>query len=239
MSHHVVAEPEAPRSRKRSLIALVVVVLVVAGGVAIWLANRDDDNDKKPSAKPTLGAPGQVLDTDGEQLATLLGDARGHTFHARYKVLADPKVTGGKLSLEWWNKDGQSRIDTTRTNDGQVVKTASIVNGDNGALCQQLGTQGWSCHKITVPGPGDPNGMIASLTGQLSGRSITQHKGTVAGHEALCFHVSASSGAEAIDVCTNSDGVLLRNASADVSYEITSLDSDVPDSVFKAPAPVR
>ncbi len=240
MSHHVVSEPDAPtRSRKGPLLALAIVLLLVAGGVAFWLVNRDDDSTKKPSARPTLGVPKQVLDTNGERLATLLGDARGHTFHARYRVLADPKVTGGTLSLEWWNKDGHSRVDTARKSGSEDIQSASIVNGNDGALCQRSGKQAWTCNKINVPAPGDPNGMIASLTAQLSGRAVTQHTGTVAGHKAVCFHVSASSGAEAIDVCTDSDGVLLRNASADVSYEITSLDSDVPDSVFKAPAPVR
>jgi hypothetical protein len=220
------------------LLALAAVVLVVAGVVAYVLVNRSG-NDKKPSAKPSLGVPGEVLDTNGELLASLLGDARDHTFHARYTVRADAKVVGGTLSLEWWNKKGHSRVDTTRTSGSDVVKTASIVDGDDGALCQKTGGQGWSCHKISVPAPGDPNGMLASLTAQLSGRSITEHDGTVRGHKARCFHVSASAGAEAIDVCTDADGVLLRNASSDVSYEIADLDSDVPDSVFKAPAAVH
>ena len=75
MAQHVLAEPDAPRSRKRPLIALAVLVLVVAGGVTFWLVNRDDD-DKKTSARPTLGAPGEVLDCNGEQLASLLSGAR-------------------------------------------------------------------------------------------------------------------------------------------------------------------
>jgi hypothetical protein len=166
-----------------------------------------------------------------------LANARKHTFHARYAVQGDPKVIGGALSLEWWNTSDHSRIDTIRTQGGQVVKTASIVNGDEGASCQKDGAKAWTCKKIDVPAPGDPGGIVANLTGQLSGRPVTEHADTVKGHKALCFHVGE--GTEPIDVCTNSDGVLLRNASASTKFEISSLDSSVPGSVFKPPAAVR
>jgi hypothetical protein len=222
--------------RPRTLLMAAVAVVLVAGGVIAYLVLSKDDGKKTPTTRP-LPTQGQVLSGAGAQLATLLTNSRNHTFHARYAVRGDEKLLGGKLTMEWWNKNGHSRIDTTRTTDLQTVKTASFVNGTDGASCQEINTGGWTCQSIQVAGQGDPNGMIATLTAELSGRPVSEHAGTVKGHDALCFHVAG--GTEPIDVCTDSDGVLLRNASRKVAYEIVSLDSDVSDSVFTPPAKVK
>jgi hypothetical protein len=180
---------------------------------------------------------GPGLDTGGIALATLLTRAREHTFHAHYAVRGSRQVLGGTLELEWWNTPGRSRIDTTRTTDDGVAHTASFVLGDKGYGCEQLDDGPWTCHPVEVPATGDPNGMISTLKAQLSGRRVTERRGEVDGLTARCFHVSGPG--ETIDVCTNADGVLLRNASPEVAYVITDLDDDVPDSIFETPAPVK
>jgi hypothetical protein len=209
------------------LAAVVVVVVLVTG---------DDDNTATPQQTPTL-VTGPGLDTGGIALATLLSNAREHTFHAQYAVRGSRDVLGGSLALEWWNTPGSSRIDTTKTTDDGVVRTASLVVGDEGIGCEQLDGGPWTCHPVQVPAVGDPNGMISTLKAQLSGRRVTERHGTVDGLAARCFHVSGPG--EQLDVCTNRDGVLLRNASPEVAYVITDLDDDVPDSVFDPPAPVK
>lgn len=229
------ARHRGPRQLRRSTIVAAAALVIAAIVVTVILLNRNDGK-KTPSTAPQPTA-GQILGGAGEQLATLLTNSRDHTFHARYAVRGDAKLLGGKLSLEWWNKKGHSRIDTTRTTDLQSAKTASFVNGTEGASCQQINSGGWSCHSIQVPAPGDPNGMIATLTAELSGRPITEHAGKVKGHDALCFHVAG--GTEPIDVCTTPEGVLLRNSSKNVTYEVVSLDTDVSDSDFKPPAKVQ
>jgi hypothetical protein len=215
----------------------VIVALLAAIAVAAVIAFvpwNGSDGKPKPQPTPTVGA---LLDANGTALASLLTDARKHTFHARYDVQGDPSVVGGSLVLEWWNTSDHSRIDTTRTSKGGVVKTASLVNGDTGASCQKDGSKAWTCKKIDVPAAGDPGGIVANLTGQLSGRSVTERAETVKGHKGLCFHVSG--GTEPIDICTTSDGVLLRNASPTTKFEISSLDTNVPGAIFKAPATVQ
>jgi hypothetical protein len=241
MTETTMTEPETPPpaakrigTRTRALIALAALI-VVGGVVAVIVWSRSDSGPAHHPA-PTL-APGKLLGASALQLATLLTDARDHTFHARYDVQGNAKIIGGSLQMEWWNKPGHSRVDTTRTRDGKVVRTASIVNGDQGVGCQKVGSAAWTCQKIDVPAPGDPGGMVSTITAELAGRPVSEHDTKVAGHAARCFHVSG--GTEPIDVCTDSRGVLLRNASAQVRYEIAALDSDVPDSVFTAPAPVR
>jgi hypothetical protein len=219
------------RTQARVLIAFGAVVAVAS--VIAFVPWNGSDNKPTPQPSPTVG---KLLDANGTALATLLTNARKHTFHARYAVQGDPAVIGGTLGLEWWNTPDHSRLDTTRTQGGKVVKTASIVNDDQGASCQKDGSSAWTCKQIDVPAAGDPGGIVANLTGQLSGRAVTQHADTVQGHHALCFNVAG--GTEPIDVCTNSDGVLLRNASAKTKFEISSLDTKVPDSIFKAPAAV-
>jgi hypothetical protein len=218
---------------------LAVAAVVVAGGITAWVLAGDDDDAPTPQPTPTL-VTGHGLDTGGEALATLLADARNHTFHARYAVRGNAKLLGGALELEWWNTAGHSRIDTIRTTDGSVTHTASIVNGDgadSGINCQQLDEGPWSCRNVEVPAPGDPNGIIATLTAQLSGRSVLERAGEVDGRPARCFRVTG--GTDPLDVCTNADGVLLRNATPEVAYVITDLDQDVPDSIFDPPAPVK
>ena len=227
---------EGGSRRARTIALTVVAAILVAGAVVAYLVLSKDDSKEQPTTRP-LPTQGQVLSGAGAQLATLLTDSRNHTFHARYAVRGDAKLLGGKLTMEWWNKNGHSRIDTTRTTDLQTVKTSSFVNGTDGASCQEINNGGWTCQRIEVAGQGDPNGMIATLTAELSGRPVSEHAGTVRGHDAMCFHVAG--GTEPIDVCTNSDGVLLRNASKKVVYEIVSLDTDVSDSTFTPPAKVK
>jgi len=216
----------------RWVIILVALAVIASLAATIPWGTSDKKHSTLPTPVPTAG-----LEGSGAQLATLLTSARKHTFHARYAVRGDKALIGGTLSLEWWNKNGHSRVDTTRTSGSDVVRTASLVNGSDGASCQQIGSGAWSCSKISVPNPGDPSGIIASVTSQLAGRPVTQSNAKVGGRSALCFHVGG--GTEPIDVCTNSDGVLLRNSSSQVTYELTTLETTVSDSIFTPPATVR
>lgn len=220
-----------PGSRRRLLLGAAAAA-VVAGAVVAFVVVRSGDDGPRRDVIDEV--PGRGLDTAGTQLATLLTGARSQTFHAVYRASGDEQLLGGTLTLEWWNTEGRSRVDTTRVRDGQTVRTATIVDGDRGTSCRQVPSQDWSCTGIDVPAPGDPGGIVTSLTAQLAGRSVTEKAGTVGGRAARCFAVGG--GTEPIEVCTNAAGVLLRNASADVTYEVSALDSDVPDSVFDPPS---
>ncbi|MDT4918593.1 MAG: hypothetical protein QOH89_3293 [Pseudonocardiales bacterium] len=227
----------SPAVSRGTWVKLGVAAVIVAGAVTAVLLATGGDDSPAPTPTPTF-VTGPGLDSGGINLATLLTNARNHTFHAHYTVRGNPKLLGGTLELEWWNTPGHSRIDTTRTTGGgDVVKTASIIDGDTGIGCEKDGAAAWTCHPVEVTAPGDPSGMISTLKGQLSGRTVAEHAGKVTGISARCFHVGGGAG-DPLDVCTNSDGVMLRNATADVAYQITSLDDNVPDSVFDPPATV-
>jgi len=223
-------------SSRRSWSILAGAVVLAAVVIAVILVTGGDDDAATPTPTQTL-VTGPGLDTGGIALATLLTGAPQHTFHATYAVRGSQAALGGTLELEWWNTPGKSRIDTTRTTEDGVVRTASIVLGTDGIGCEQLDGASWTCHPVDVPAAGDPNGMISTLKAQLSGRSVSEHRGKVDGIAARCFQVSGPG--EQLDVCTNKDGVLLRNASPEVAYVITDLDEDVPDSIFDPPAPVK
>jgi len=228
------SKPQRKRFNRWVIILLAMVVVVSIGAVAIpW----GDDNNGNPKPSPTATTPANLgLSGSGAQLASLLSGARQHTFHARYKVSGDPSLLGGTLSLEWWNKPNSSRVDTTRSDGNQTVRTASFVNGGDGTNCQRIDEGDWTCQAFAAPAPGDPQGIITSLTSQLAGRPVTVSNAKISGRSALCFHVGG--GTEPIDVCVNVDGVMLRNASSKIKYEISSLDTNVPDATFTPPAKV-
>ena len=227
-------EPPASNPRRRRwLILAVAAVVVLVGGTATGLyLSRDRGHRPKPLVLPSVSPQ---LDSGGLQLASLLTAGRQRTFHVHYTSTSDPKVSGGGITFEWWNTNTRSRIDTTVVApDGTQARTASIANGEQSVACQQPAGAGWTCRKVPPPPQGDPAGLVASLTAQLSGRSVTEHADKVGGRPARCFHVTG--GTEPIDACTSTDGVLLRIASAEAGFEATDLDSNVPSKAFDPPA---
>jgi len=222
--------------RERWYVIVTAALLIVAG--VAFLALRSDD-DPKPKAATSLPVTPQ-LDTGGIALASLLTGVRNETYHATYKSTVDVKLSGGTIAMEIWNKDGKSRVDTTLTTpDNEVVRTASILNGKKAVVCQQPENKEWSCEDAPRPKTGDAAGLVASLQSQLSGRSVVESAGKVGTRDARCFQVAASAGAEAIEVCVDSRGVLLKLTSSEARIEIVVLDTATPDSAFDPPASVK
>ncbi len=223
--------------RERWYIVATAVLLVIAG--VAFLVLRSDDKPK-PAASKRLPITPQ-LDTGGIALASLLSKGRTQTYHATYTSTAQAKVSGGAIGLEVWNTKGKSRVDTTLTTpDKKIVRTASILIGKKAVVCQQPAGGSWSCEHAPRPKTGDAAGLIASLQAQLSGRSVVENAGKVGARDARCFQVSASSaGAEEIQACVDSRGVVLRLTSSEASIEIAKLDGSAPASAFDPPASVK
>jgi hypothetical protein len=223
--------------RERWYIVAAALLLVVAG--VAFLVLRSDDKPKATASKTLPVTP--QLDTGGVALASLLSKGRAQTYHATYTSTAQAKVSGGVIGLEVWNTKGKSRVDTSLTTpDNKVVRTASILRGKKAVVCQQPSGGSWSCENAPRPATGDPAGLIASLQSQLSGRSVVESAGKVGQRDARCFQVSASSaGAEEIQACVDSRGVLLKLSSSEARIEIAKLDASAPDSAFNPPAAVK
>jgi hypothetical protein len=222
-----VTETDSPwwRARRVQLGALALAVVIAALGVGFLLSDDDD--------KVTLPFPGSepLLGPGGQALAQLLSDARDETFHIKYKA------TGGEgvRSLEWWNRRGRSRQDTVLEGEGKRATTASFLSGDEAHTCARVDNGAWSCREVAAQAT-SPTGLLEALVAQLSGRTIVERRDSVAGRTARCFSVAARPDSEAVEVCTNTDGVPLRIATGSAGFEVESLDKNVPDSVFDRPA---
>lgn len=223
--------------RERWYIVAAAALLAIAG-IAFLVLHNDDT--PKAAAPKTLPVTPQ-LDTGGIALASLLSHSRTLTYHALYTSTADAKVSGGKIDIEIWNTKGKSRVDTTLTTpSNKVVHTASFLNGKKAVACQKPAGGNWSCQNTPRPSNGDAGGLVASLQAQLSGRSVVESAAKVAGRDARCFQVSASSsGAEELQACVDSRGVLLKLGSSEALIEIAKLDSSVPSNTFDPPASVK
>lgn len=209
--------------------AAAVLALVVAVPLVVILL-EDDQPERLELPLPSAGGfsgPG------GSELATLLVKGRDRTFHATYALTAGET----RQTLEWWNDEGKVRQDTVTAGDGGEVRTASLKLSDKEAVvCRQDPAQPWTCEKVAVPVSGDPRGLLANLQAQLSGRPVTVRSDKVNGRDARCFSVAASAGSEAVELCSDPDGIPLRLASPEATLELTALDDSVPENIFTPPA---
>jgi hypothetical protein len=216
-------------------VAVAAALVVLGVGYLIF---RVTDDPKTPDAKRLPVVP--QLDTGGLALATLLTDARDETYHATYKSTADVTVSGGTTSLEVWNTKGKSRVNTTLTTpERTVVHTASVLRDGKTVVCQQKPESEWTCAKAPTTAAGDPSGLVASIKAQLENRSVVERPEKVGGRDGRCFAVSATPTAEALDVCVDGHGRLLRLKSAAASIELVTLDTSVPGDAFDLPAAVK
>lgn len=230
---HEAATPPSPTLRRRLPrwwpAAAAVLALMVAVPVVVILL-EDDQPDRVELPLPSAGGfsgPG------GSELATLLVKGRNRTFHATYALTAGET----RQTLEWWNDEDRVRQDTVTAGEGGEVRTASFKLSDEEAVvCRRDPAQPWTCEKVAVPVSGDPRGLLASLQAQLTGRPVTVRSAQVNGRDARCFSVAASAGSEAVELCSDPDGVPVRLASPEATLELTSLDDSVPESIFTPPA---
>jgi hypothetical protein len=235
VEHGAGAAPRRRVSPRWLLIGGAAVVVVIVVGAAYALLHHN--HHKAAAKRPALPTSTAQLDTGGLALASLLTSGRNETYHARYTSTANPTVSGGTVTLEAWNTQGKSRVDTTSTTkDGKVIHTASILNAGKAFLCEQPAGGAWTCRTVAPPAEGDPIGLVASLNADLSGRAVTEHADKIVGQPARCFHISALARAEAIDACVTHQGVLLRVMSSEARIEVAKLDASVPGKEFDPPA---
>ena len=209
----------------------LLIVALLAAGVAgvLWFASGGDE--KKPTTSANAVPPGGRLDPGGNELANLLSTGRRGTWHATYKVTRPTGQPGETETLEVWRAGSKVRQDTLVTSGPEPVRTAGFRNGTRVESCNRVGTGPWQCQKIAVAGL-DPDATFGAAIGELGNRTITPRDGVVAGQPARCYAVGGDTTG---DVCATPDGIPLFIAREGTSIELVTLDRNVPDSVFNTP----
>ena len=206
-----------------------VLLLVVAVPVAVILL----EDDEPERVELPLPDPDRLIGPGASELASLLASGRRRTFHATYTLAAGDR----RETLEWWNDGDSVRQDTTVAGDAGMVRTASIRRGGGDVVaCRQDPGQSWACERVEAAVAGDPRGLLTTLATQLAGRPVAVRPDEVGGRDARCFSVAATEGAEAVELCTDADGIPLRLSSSEATLELTALDDDIPGDIFEPPA---
>ncbi len=218
-----------PWWRRGGVVVIAGMLAAVVLGFLVGRVLRDDDNNRVTLPFPESQRP---LGPGGQALAQLLTDVRDKTFHVKYKA------TGGEgvQSLEWWNRPGRARQDTVLEADNQRVQTASFLERTSAHTCIREGNGEWKCEEVPVPETTTPTGLIEALAAQLSGRSVTEHKDTVGGRAAWCFAVAKTAAQDAVEVCTDRDGVPLRIVAAGAGFEVETIERRFDNKIFTRPA---
>lgn len=215
--------------------AVVVLVLVlVVGGVAGALVLGSRGRGQPAAAPPTTraGAPSAELDAGGEELVSLLAQARDRTYHARYEGRG-PEGEARSLTIELWRKGGLVRQDAETVDQGGRSRSATLQIPAGVFTCRRSGDGPWRCDRAPAgQQPADP--LLGRLAGDLDGRDVTARDAEVGGRSVRCF--VAAGGGDDTEICATRDGVLVRVASAGARLELVELTEAVDDAVFVPPA---
>jgi hypothetical protein len=216
-------------TRKRGLILLAVVVAAVVAVVLI-LALGDDDEGKGPTTTRDLLDDPIRIQPERDEAIALIRKGQAATVHARYEAVGD--TTGGfPRAMEVWRKDGRSRTDSEYAAEGRVERSASIRDADSASAisCVQIGDAPWKCERVPAP-KGD---LFEQAVADLSEAEITARDDKVRGEDARCFAIDAG---DALDLCFDEGGVMLRLGIGGVALELVDAEASVSNSDLEPPA---
>jgi hypothetical protein len=207
---------------------------VVAGALLVlfFTSGGSDSDASKPTV--TTAAP---LRGQAKELVALLDNGRKVTFHAKYAVRAKEVADAGQtVTLELWRKSPQIRQDTVVNQAGKVNIASSFFGAGDVVACTRADQGPWACQKADSSQQAGPDALLAQLTGQLSGADVTSSESTIAGQPVRCFALTLAG--QSIRICARSDGVPALVEAGPSVLELTAIDTDVSDDVFKPPASV-
>jgi hypothetical protein len=216
--------------KRNALIA--VVVLAVGVGLVLWFASGGDDDTKQAVVNRGTVPAGGRLDAGGQQLAGLLTRGRSGTWHATFKITRPTGQPGETETLEVWRAGARARQDVLVTSGPEPIRTAGIRDAKGTKSCLRQGTGPWQCSSVTVAQL-DPDTTFSAVIGELGNRPVTPRAETIGGQPAQCFAVAGDGPGG--DVCVTDDGIPLRISREGISIELVTLDTTVPDTVFKVP----
>jgi hypothetical protein len=218
--------PSGPAGRSKAWV-IAAVGAVVCLGVAVLVVALWPSHHKKVT-RLVLPPAGAVVSAGGRQLVSLLKTGEGATFHAIYRVVGP--AANGTQALEIWQAPPRVREDTSLSLSGHTAKTESFTEGSVTHLCIQRDGGPWGCTRSAV----DPNNVVSSLTGQVAGQPVAVSDTTIGNRKVRCFAIGSSAGG--LQLCATAAGIPVLIASANVRYELVTLDSSVNSSSFSPPA---
>lgn len=224
-------------------VALVVAALgLFAATVGVLAGGAGDGTDAPATSTSTSAPPASTTSTpdvsiedlsgSARELAALLAEGRGTTYHARYSGTATSN-DGGSLTLETWAKGGRFRQDTVVDVSGQALHRINFVLTDGGASCTRLGDAEWSCSEVPLSEVQGSDLLNGNTLDQLRRAAVGESSGEVDGRPARCFVITYD--AQTTELCASTQGVPLRIRSQSSELLIELLEHDVDDTVFELP----
>ena len=217
---------------RRAAPALLLLVLVLAGvGVLAWVSRGEERSGGAPP--PSRAASGGAdLDAGGQELVSLLAEARNRTYHARYEGRA-PDGEARSLTIELWRKGPLLRQEAETADQAGRSRSALFQVPSGVVTCRRSGDGPWRCDR-GAGGAQPPDLLLGRFAGELEGRDVTARDDQVGGRSVRCF--VAAGGGEDTEVCATRNGVLVRVSSAGARLELVELTEAVDDAVFVPPA---
>ena len=224
----------------KRIVGALVLLVVGAGiglGVAVAIGGGDDDpaasNELPVETTTTVERPDEAANPEAAELYDLVTAFADLTVHARYQVTVTDRPEATSV-IEIWQKDGKVRQEATvQAGPGADGRVAMFDLGDRVVLCQAPPDGDYACGLVSESQATAFESLRTSLVADLAGQEVTVHDDTIDGRDARCFAIAV---AEASEVCTTPEGVLVRIASPQGSFELLDFDTDVDDSVFTPPA---
>jgi hypothetical protein len=220
----------------------VILLLVVGAGLGLGIAAmvRDDGSGGDDAAGPvvtpetttTVQRPDASTHPEAAELFDLVNAFAELTVHARYKVTVANNPDASQ-EIEIWQKEGKVRQEATVPQPGGGTgKVALLDLGDRVVLCQQPPGGVYSCGLVSDSQATAFDQLRDNLVGGLADQTVTVKERTIGKRSVRCFTVSSAGG----ELCADADGLLVRIASPEGSFELLEADDDVKDAVFTPPA---
>ena len=237
-----------------SLRAILLIVALIAGSIALACGDSGGDDPDEPSADEEVDGDPDGDDENGDDESTgdassdllaIAEDFGAEEFKIEYTMVTGVAENDGTITIYWkppdnWRMDmsiGGSAISMLNV-DG----TPYICSSDDGVeqcLESPLGD--------TLPVPflsifTDPDGFTDLIDTTFAGVDVDRSDRTIAGQDAACYSISGDIEGEtgSAEYCFGDSGVLLLlraviEGEAEFSLEATSVEDSVSDADLEPP----
>lgn len=211
------------RSLPRWAIAGSIVVVLLAGALILWL--RDGSDDDPDDGSDPLALDEGVLDQTTAELVDLSRAGGAGRYHVRYQQ-------SDGSTMELWRSGDDLRQDVV-TPEGAEVRVLQV--DDVTTRCDRSEGGEWRCTEADEATAPD---VLGRLVQDLQGVPFDVEDAEILGVAVRCFasRAGADTGADLVEICFTSDGVLARLAADGEQLEMVALDDEIPADAFDPPA---
>jgi hypothetical protein len=209
------------------------VALAALATVAMTASGCGGGSSGKAAASSSSASVSATALTKGASDAiALLAKGRKGTWHAKYTLTAGGGESGAKTTLEVWVRGSEQRQDAVQTVGTTVVSSSETFQLTNSTVTcsKQSGTGPWLCTPSAATNAGS---VLGGAGDQLKGIPVTESTDVLQGRAVTCFQAAISG--QATRLCVTPDGVPALYVTGQAQLQLSSLDRDVPASVFTPP----